>query len=119
MLQRRSQLFSEALNAMSNSAVKRTWDRLRTCTSDQLNINQAVVHSNVVEHCLLNMIAHNRSLYLYCLYCMRYMYVLVKILNFSRSPNSEGFKCCLMTGAGCWLCVSQGQGVRVTTVTTL
>ena len=35
-LQRTCQQFSDALNSVSTSAVKRTWDRLRTYTPEQL-----------------------------------------------------------------------------------
>ena len=35
-LQRTCQQFSDALNSVSTSAVKRTWDRLRTDTPEQL-----------------------------------------------------------------------------------
>ena len=35
-LQRTCEQFSDALNAVSNSAVKRTWDTLRTYTPEQL-----------------------------------------------------------------------------------
>ena len=64
ILQRTCQQFSEALNAMSNSAAKRTWDRLRTYTPEQLRHKSS---SSTLKHCLLDMMAHNRSLYLYYL----------------------------------------------------
>ena len=49
-LQRTCQQFSDALNFVSNSAVKRTWDTLRTYTPEQLRHKSSSSHQRRIHH---------------------------------------------------------------------
>ena len=64
------QQFSDALDAVSNSAVKRTWDKIRTYIPEQLK-HKSSTRTNKLENCLLVLVAFNHNCYVCDLRCMR------------------------------------------------